>query len=98
MLQQTAAQVRIECAVQAIPEEIVVMVTELKVGDALTGADLPLPDGAKLLDDPASPIAAVRLVAEEEAEAPEEEPAAAEPEVVGEEKPEEPQGESPGEK
>lgn len=96
MLQQTAAQVRIECTVQAIPEEIVVMVTELKVGDALTGADLPLPDGAKLLDDPASPVAAVRLVAEEEAEAPEQGPAAAEPEVVGEEKPEEPRGESPG--
>ncbi len=97
MLQQTAAQVRIECTVQAIPEEIVVMVTELKVGDALTRADLPLPDGAKLLDGPASPVASVRLVAEKEAEAPEEEAAAAEPEVVGEEKPEEPQGESPGE-
>ncbi len=97
MLQQTASEVHIECAVRAIPEEIVVMVNEMKVGETLTGADLPLPDGAKLLEDPSALVAAVRLVAEEEVEV-SEEAAAAEPEVIGGEKPEEGEAETPGKK
>jgi len=84
VLQQVATEVRIECAVQAIPEEISVMVTDLKVGETLTMGDLPLAEGATLLDDPEVAVATVRFMAEE-AEAPveEEEP---EPEVIGEEK------------
>ncbi len=71
--------------VQAIPDEIVMLVTNLKVGDHLTMAELPLPEGAKLLDDPETVVASVRILVEEEVEAPAEgEEEAAEPEVIGE--------------
>ncbi len=92
MLQQTATEIRVECPVQAIPEEIVVMVTEMKVGDRLAMSELPMPDGARLLDDAEAAVAIVRMVAEEEAP-PVEEEAAAEPEVIGE--PKEAEGEQP---
>jgi len=82
VLQQIAAEARIECAVQAIPEQIDVLVTEMKVGDTLTMADLSLPEGAELLDDSAAPVANIRVVVEAEA-APAEEAAAGEPEVIG---------------
>ena len=77
---------------QAIPEEIVVMVTEMKVGDRLAMSELPMPDGARLLDDAEAAVAIVRMVAEEEVP-PVEEEAAAEPEVIGE--PKEAEGEQP---
>ena len=94
MLQQTATEIRVECPVQAIPEEIVVMVTEMKVGDRLAMSELPMPDGARLLDDAEAAVAIVRMVAEEEVP-PVEEEAAAEPEVIGE--PKEAEGEQPAE-
>ena len=94
MLQQTATEIRVECPVQAIPEEIVVMVTEMKVGDRLVMSELPMPDGARLLDDAEAAVAIVRMVAEEEVP-PVEEEAAAEPEVIGE--PKEAEGEQPAE-
>ena len=94
MLQQTATEIRVECPVQAIPEEIVVMVTEMKVGDRLAMSELPMPDGARLLDDAEAAVAIVRMVAEEEVP-PVEEEAAAEPEVIGE--PKEAEGEHPAE-
>ena len=82
-LQQIAADVNIECTVRSIPDEIVVMITGMKVNDYLTRANLPLPEGAKLLDDPAAIVASVTVMAEEEA-APVEVSEAAEPEVIGE--------------
>ncbi|MHC4294442.1 MAG: 50S ribosomal protein L25, partial [Planctomycetota bacterium] len=94
VLQQTAAEVTIECAVRAIPEEITVMVTEMKVGDRLTMGDLPLPEGSKLLGVPETAIASIRVVVEEVVEEEEEvteEAPAAEPEVIGEAKEEEDQ-------
>jgi len=93
VLQQIAAEAKIECMVRAIPEEIDVPVGEMKVGDSLTMADLPLPDGAKLLEDPTAPVATVRLLAEEEAPPAEEEEAVAEPEVIGEEEQADSEGE-----
>ena len=97
MLQQIAAEAKIECPVRAIPEGIDVPVSELKVGDSLTMADLPLPDGAKLLDDPAAPVVTIRLVAEEEVPPTEEEAAAAEPKVIGEKEEGETEGEESNE-
>jgi large subunit ribosomal protein L25 len=93
VLQQTAAEVTIECFVRSIPEEITVLVGGMKVGDHLTMADLPLADGATLVDDAETSIATVRVVTEVE-EAVAEEPSAAEPEVIGEKKEEEGEGEA----
>ncbi len=91
VLQQTASEVNIEVAVRSIPEEILVVINDMNVGDKLTLGDLPLPDGATLTGDAAAPVASVNVIAEEaEAEVAEEaeEGAAAQPEVIGE-KPEE---------
>jgi len=86
MLQQTMAEVNIECVVTAIPEEIEASVTELKIGETLQAGQLELPAGATLLDEPDSAVCSVTYVSEEEVEEVEAgaEAAAAEPEVIGE--------------
>ena len=84
VLRQIASEARIECLVRAIPEEIRVMVSGLNVGESIPMGDLELPEAARLLDQPDSPVCTVTLVAEE-IEAPAEEEAPAQPEVVGEE-------------
>ncbi len=83
VLQQSAPEVTIECPVRAIPEDITVVVTEMKVGDTLTTGDLPLPDGAKLLAAADVLVARVRVLVEEVAEEVAEE-GGAQPEVIGE--------------
>ena len=95
VLHQTAGEVRVKCTVRAIPEEIAVTVTDLKVGARLTMGDLTLPEGAELLDDPETSVATVRLLVEEEAEALPEAEETAEPEVIGEKGEEEGESEKP---
>jgi large subunit ribosomal protein L25 len=90
VLHQVLNAVSIECLVTAIPEEIRAAVGELGIGDTLYVRDLPLPDGATLLDDPDASVCTVSVVAEEVEAPAEEAPAAAEPEVVGQKPPEEP--------
>jgi len=82
VLQQTAAELTIECLVTAIPEDLRVNVNELNVGDSLQARDIELPGGATLKSDPETVICNVSVIAEEEEAAPAEE--APEPEVVGE--------------
>lgn len=89
MLQHLVSEVHVECLAGAIPADITVLVRDMKVGDNLTAGDLPLPDGAKLLGDPAAIVASVRVVAEEEEAPAEVEEGGAEPEVIGEKKEEE---------
>jgi large subunit ribosomal protein L25 len=66
----------VECKVTEIPEAVVVSVKELNVGDALHAADIELPEGVKLLNDPStvvitcSLVAAAKTAEEVEAEAP----------------------------
>ena len=87
VLQQMASEVRIEVAVRSIPEEILVVINEMNVGDKLTLGDLSLPDGATLIGDAAAPVASVNVIAEEEeVEAAEEgeEGASTQPEIIGE--------------
>jgi len=87
VLQQSTAEARIECVVTAIPEDLRLQVNDLNVADSLTMADLELPEGATLLDEPDTTICTVIVIAEEEeAPAEEEEAVAAEPEVIGEKK------------
>jgi len=93
VLEQISSEVRIECAVQSIPEDITYMVTEMKVGDLLNMGKLPLPEGAKLLDDADAPVATVSVIAEP-LEEPSEEEKAPEPEVIGEKEAPEAEGET----
>jgi len=65
------------------------MVVEMQVGDVIAAGDLTLPEGAKLLGSRETVICSLTVMAEEVEEAPAEE-APAEPEVIGEEKPQEP--------
>ena len=92
VLHQVSAQATIECTVRAIPEDIRVSVTEMKIDDVLHMKDLPLPQGAALVGDGETIVATVSVVKEEvEAPAPVEVAAPAEPEVIGEKKEEEPE-------
>jgi large subunit ribosomal protein L25 len=85
-------EVEIECEALSIPDKFEVNISELKIGDSITAADLKLPDGVKLISDPEAVV--VQCV---EARAEEEEagaaPGAAEPEVIGR-KAEEEEGEA----
>lgn len=77
----------VECAAEGIPESFRVDVTNLELGQHIAAAELPLPEGVKLLDDPHKMIATVKTHAKEVEEAKPEEAAtagaeAAEPEVI----------------
>ena len=64
VLEQMAAAVQLECLATSIPESVRVQVDELKVGEMLTAGQITLPEGAKLVTDPETPVAACRVVAE----------------------------------
>ncbi len=92
VLHQVSAEVTVECTVRAIPEEIRMSVAEMKIDDVLYMRDLPLTEGAVLVDDGETLVATVSVVKEEvEAPAPLE-AAPAEPEVIGEKKEEPEEG------
>lgn len=96
VLQKVAPEVTLECPVMAIPEEIRVSVVEMKIDDVMHMRDLPLPEGAKLTEDPDAVVCNISIVEEEVAEEPVEE-GGPEPEVIGEKK-EEGEGETQPEK
>jgi len=80
ILEHPLSEIEIECLANQIPEVIRVDVSELKVGQTITVADLKLPEGVTATQDPETIIAAIHVV-EEDADA-----AAApvaEPEVIG---------------
>ncbi len=52
-------EVAIETLPRAIPEKIVVDISGLHAGDALHVGDLPIPEGAKLADNPEETVAVV---------------------------------------
>lgn len=82
-IEQPHTSVEIKCAAGSIPEVLRLDVSALGVGDALTVADLPLPEGVTAVSDPETVLAVVHMArAEEELAAPAE-AAAAEPELVG---------------
>jgi len=88
-LQQTMAEVRIECVVTAIPEEIRISVAAMQVNDSLHARDLPLPEGAVLSDDPDTVVCSVTVLVEVEEKVEGEAAAGApEPEVIGAKEPE----------
>lgn len=88
VLQQSVAEIRVECPVQHIPEEIRIMVTEMQVDDRMNLGEIELPEGVRLLDDPEAMLCNIHVLAEEAEETPaaegEEEATGNEPEVIGE--------------
>ncbi len=93
VLQQWALEVRVECLVRAIPEDIRVLVTDMKVGESLLMKDLELAEGAKLLSDPEARVCSVEVIQEEAPAEAEGEAAAAQPEVIGEKTEDQTEGE-----
>lgn len=84
-------QVQIECPASAIPEKLHVNINHLKLHEAITVADLLLPEGGSVLGD----SSAVVVQCTEPVEAREEEAAeaeAGEPAVIGEDKEKETEG------
>ena len=84
VLNQITSDIKVECPVAAIPEEIKMMVTELGLDESLHLRDIPLAEGVTLLDDPNTMLCQCAEVAEEVEE--EEGEGEAEPEVIGEKK------------
>ena len=80
-------ELHIECLPTAIPDSIEVDVTPLGHHDYLRVKDLPLPEGAKVLDDPERVVVGVTVARAEVSEAAAE-VATAEPEVIKKGKPE----------
>lgn len=81
MLDQMEAEIELECVVTNIPESIRASVNAMQIGDLLLAKDIELPAGVTLITDPETPVAAVRVIAEE-AEEEVEEAVEGEPEVI----------------
>lgn len=77
LLNVVSRQIEVECLPTAIPESIVVDVTNLNVGDAIHASELTMPEGVKMISRPEITIAAVVEFKEEAAAAPTAEAAAA---------------------
>jgi large subunit ribosomal protein L25 len=84
-------EIEVSCLPTAIPERIDADVTNLAIGDVLTIADLRVPEGVRILNDPGQAVATVAPPMAEEVAAPVAEAAVvvAEPEVLTERKPKE---------
>jgi large subunit ribosomal protein L25 len=91
VVEHVVHEVEIECPVDAIPDKFELRVSNLHLGQSLTLADLPLPEGARLLDDPESIVVhcVTPKATEEELAAPLE---AIEPELIRKEKSEDEEG------
>jgi large subunit ribosomal protein L25 len=76
----------VECEADAIPPKFLLDISALELGEHLTAADIALPEGVKLLDDPTKLLVTIKTHGAKEepveapAAAPEEE--SAEPEVI----------------
>lgn len=73
-------EVEIECPVIAIPEKLLMSINDLQLGGHKTLAQLDLPNGVTLLDDPEQVVVHCVTPSDEEVEAA---PASAEPELIG---------------
>ena len=88
-LDQKATDLEVSCLATAIPESIVVDITNLEAGSNLLAGQVPLPEGVKLVTNDDTPVVSIVVkstgaqAAEEEADG---EAASAEPEVITEKK------------
>jgi large subunit ribosomal protein L25 len=85
VLQQTLANVEIECLPKDIPEAIIAVVSDMKEGDSRSVKQLVAPPGVTILTDPDVIFATLTTIAEEvvAAAAAPAEAAGVEPEVIG---------------
>lgn len=83
ILEHPVTQLEIEALVTEIPDAIIIDVSSLNVGDAITVADLKLPGNVTTALDPETVVAAVTVVEEVTETEPSDEPA--EPKVIGKE-------------
>jgi large subunit ribosomal protein L25 len=91
-------EVSVSCLPTVIPERIDADVSALAIGDVLTIADLSVPDGVRVLNDPGQAVATVSPPMAEEEVAPVVAAAVtAEPEVLTERKPKEGEEAAPAE-
>lgn len=83
IVQQPLYELQVRAVPTAIPDEIVVDVTELEIGDVITVGDLPQSDDYEFLDEEDAAVA--NVLPPEEEEAIEEDPVdlSVEPELVG---------------
>ena len=95
VLNRHLAELKLECVVTSIPEDVRVSVNELHVNESIRVSDLQLPPGVTCLDDGETMVASVAVIAEEEVVAAEEEAEAAAPEVIGEKPADEEAGAEP---
>ena len=92
VLTQITNDIKVECSVASIPEEIRVMVGELGLNESLHLSDIKLPEGVTLLDDPETILCQCTEVAEEVEPEEGAEGETAEPEVIGAKKEEDEEG------
>src|SRR5439155_14875191 len=82
-------ELEIECPAASVPDKLIVNVNDLHLDQAIHARQVPLPEGARVLDDP--DLVVVHCikphVVEEEPVAAVAEPGAAEPELIRKEKP-----------
>jgi large subunit ribosomal protein L25 len=83
--------VEIECPVAALPEKLRVNINHLELGQQITVGELELPEGVKVLSDPATVVVQCVVAAEEVAA--EGAPESAEPELIGRKEAAEEEGE-----
>lgn len=84
ILQQPFYELDVRAKPRDIPEEIVVDVSELEIGDSISISDLPASDKYEFLDDADAAVAVVLPPEAEEEEADLDEDVSLEPEVIGE--------------
>ncbi len=65
-------EIEVECLPKDIPEELVIGIDDLDVGDTLFVRDISLPGGVILKEDPSQPVVTVMATAAEKAEVTEE--------------------------
>ena len=95
IIEHVVHELEIECPAAAVPEKLVINVNDLHMHGAIHARDVPLPEGATVLDDADLVIVhciAPHVVAEEPTAAIAE-PGAAEPELIRKEKPAEEEAE-----
>jgi large subunit ribosomal protein L25 len=95
ILQPSIRELEVECLPGDIPEKVEVDVSHLNIGDAIHVKDIHLEKATILTDAEGSVVSVVPPSVYKEPEVKVAEEAAAEPEVVGEEKPEEAKEEKP---
>src|SRR5690625_613846 len=83
ILQQPLYELQIRVKPRDIPEEIVVNIESLEIGDSISVADLPESDVYEYLDEEETTVAVVLAPQEEELEPSEDVDFSAEPELVG---------------